>query len=111
MAILWNKFTSTRLTINSLFASKQYLITISLVFSLSTHKIIKSNPSNCCIVSILLFMKNTKLTKEIVDKHIEKEFNVKIKEMKENTLEKRKFIKKFKEIYDKTFNLVMKKIR
>ncbi len=63
------------------------------------------------MISIILFMQNSKLSKEIVDKSIEKEFGIEIKEIKENTLEKEKFIKKYKEIYNKTFNLIMENIR
>ena len=63
------------------------------------------------LMSILLFIQNSKLNKEIVNDYIEKEFNIKIEEIKENTLEKAGFIKKYHKIYNKTFNLIMENIK
>lgn len=60
--------------------------------------------------SILRFIQNMKLSKEAVNKDIEEAFNIKIKEIKENILEKKDFIKKYKEIYDKTFKQIMENI-
>lgn len=57
--------------------------------------------------SILRFIQNKKLSKEAVNKDIEGKFGIKIRAIKENILEKNKFIKKYKEIYNKTFNLIM----
>lgn len=59
------------------------------------------------MVSIMLFIQNKNLSKEIVDKNIEEKFSIKVKEIKENTLEKDRFIKKYKKIYNDTFNLIM----
>lgn len=63
------------------------------------------------MVSILLFIQNKKLSKEIVNKEIEKIFSIKISEIKENLITKEDFIKKYKEIYNKTFNLIMESIK
>ena len=63
------------------------------------------------MVSILLFMENKKLSKDLVDKTIERVFGIKIQEIKDNLLDKDKFIKKYKEIYKKTFDGIMEKIK
>lgn len=62
------------------------------------------------MVSILLFIEGKKLTKEIVDKSLEGIFSVKVKELKENLVEKSTFIKKYKEIYNSTFSSIMESI-
>jgi len=62
------------------------------------------------IVSILLFLQGKKLSKEIVNKEIEKTFNIEIESLKENIVDE-KFMKEYKEIYDKTFNLIMERIK
>lgn len=63
------------------------------------------------MVSTLLFIQNEKLSKEIVNKEIENLFEVKISEIRENTLSKESFIKKYKKVYNKTFNLILKNIK
>lgn len=63
------------------------------------------------MMAILLFIQNSKLSKELVNNCIEKEFNIKIDEIKENIIEKARFIKKYKEIYNKTFSLIMRNIK
>ena len=60
--------------------------------------------------SILIFMQNKKLSKEIINKAIEKEFNINVDEIKNNTLDK-KFIKKYMQVYNKTFNMIMENIK
>ena len=61
------------------------------------------------MISILLFFQNKKLSKEIVNKEIEKLFSIKIQEIKENRI-KPNFLKKYKKIYNKTFNLIISNI-
>lgn len=63
------------------------------------------------MVSILLFMQGKKLSKSIVNKKIEKIFNVKISKIKENVIEKQDFLKKYREIFDNTFNLILNNIK
>jgi hypothetical protein len=63
------------------------------------------------MVAILLFIKSNKLSKEIVNRCIEKEFNTNIDEIKNNTLDKANFLKRYKNIYNKTFNLIMDNIK
>lgn len=63
------------------------------------------------MVAILLFMQGKKLSKEIVNKEIERMFNVKIREIKENLLEKQAFLRRYKEIFNNTFNLILKNIK
>ena len=62
------------------------------------------------MVSILLFIQGMKLSKDLVNKNIEKMFNVKIKEIKENTLQMKGFLKKYKRIFNKTLNLILDSI-
>ena len=62
------------------------------------------------MVSILLFIQGKKLSKEIVNKKIEKTFNIKIEKLKENIVDE-KFLQKYKRIYNKIFNLIMRKIK
>jgi len=63
------------------------------------------------MISIFLFIQNKKLSKELVNHEIEKLLNISIKELKENLIDKQDFIKKYKEIYSKTFNLIMEGIK
>ena len=62
------------------------------------------------MISILLFIENNKLSKKIVDDNIEKLFDIKTEDIKQNLIEKDKFIKKYDEIYNKTFNEIMENI-
>jgi hypothetical protein len=63
------------------------------------------------LISILLFLKKGKITKELVEKTIKEEFDLKNKqEVKENLIGK-EFLAKYKKIYDKTFDWVMKKLK
>lgn len=62
------------------------------------------------MVSIFLFIQGKKLSKEIVNKEIEKIFNINIKELKENLI-KQDFLKKYKEIFNKTFSLILDNIK
>jgi hypothetical protein len=61
------------------------------------------------MVSILLFIQGKKLSKEIVNTEIEKQFNIKISDLKGNLIEN-SFMKKYEEIFNKTFNLIMNNI-
>jgi len=61
------------------------------------------------MISILLFIRGEKLSKETVNAEIEKQFNIKINELKENMTERR-FIKKYEEIFNKTFSLILDSI-
>lgn len=63
------------------------------------------------MISILSFLQHGKITKELVEKTIKKEFGVKtLEEIKEN-LVGGEFLVKYKKIYNKTFNLIMKGIK
>ena len=63
------------------------------------------------MIAILLFIQNEKLTKKLVEDSIEKTFNIKIEKIKYNLIEKSEFIKRYKEIYKKTFDLIMENIK
>ena len=51
-------------------------------------------------MAIYLFIKNKKLTKENIEKEIERKFNLKIEDIKNNIVEK-EFLRKYKEFYKK----------
>lgn len=63
------------------------------------------------MVSISLFIQGKKLSRDIVNKEIERMFNVKIREIKENLLEKQDFLRRYKEIFNNTFNLIFDNIK
>ena len=64
------------------------------------------------MVSIYLFLKHKRLTKENVDNEILKIFNLKsIDDIKKNMLDKDAFLKKYKDSYSKTFNKIMEGIK
>ncbi|MBS3157058.1 hypothetical protein J4442_02685 [Candidatus Woesearchaeota archaeon] len=52
------------------------------------------------LMAIYLFIKNKKLTKENIEKEIERKFNLKIEDIKNNIVEK-EFLRKYKEFYKK----------
>ena len=62
------------------------------------------------IVSILLFVKHKKLSREIVNRKIEKLLKIKINELKENMVNN-EFLKRYKEVYNKTFDILMRNIK
>lgn len=62
------------------------------------------------MLAILLFMQNKRLSKELVEKEIEKQFNVKIKDIKENLISKQ-FLQNYKKIYNKTFNIILNNLK
>jgi len=63
------------------------------------------------IISLHLYLQNKKITKEGVDQEIKRVFSLNIKDIKQNIIEKTSFIKKYKSLYDKTLNKIMKGIK
>lgn len=63
------------------------------------------------MISILLFIEDKRLSKKIVEEKMFKLLGIKAEDIKQNLIEKEKFIRKYKEFYNKTFNLLMDKIR
>ena len=63
------------------------------------------------MISILLFVQSRKLSKEIVNKEMEKLFKIKIEDIKENLLDKKDFLGRYKRIYGKTIELIFKNIK
>ena len=63
------------------------------------------------LIAIFLFIKSNKLSKEAVNKSMEEIFGVKIIDIKNNLLEKDEFVGRYKEIYNKTFNLIMERLK
>lgn len=59
------------------------------------------------IICILLFIQNKKISKDSIEKEIKNIFGIKTSDINDNKL-KRDFIKKYKEIYNSTFNLILK---
>ena len=61
------------------------------------------------MVAILMFIQHKKLSKEHVDNEVVKLFSLKsIKELQQNMLDKKNFLYKFKEVYQKTFDLILR---
>jgi predicted nucleotidyltransferase len=59
------------------------------------------------LVSILLFIKSEKLSKEKINSKIESIFSIKIDSLKNNLLHKNVFLREYKKIYNQTFNLIL----
>ena len=63
------------------------------------------------LISISLFIQRGKITKNIVEKTIKREFGIKtLEEIKENFVEG-SFLDKYKIIYNKTFDLIIRRIK
>ncbi len=63
------------------------------------------------MIAITLFLQGKKIGKEEIDREIEKEFNIKKEQIKQNILEKKDFLKKYKIIYEKTLNKILQGIK
>jgi hypothetical protein len=64
------------------------------------------------MIAISEFIENRKITKDIIDNKIEEIFNIKVKDLKNNIIkDKKEFIKKYKIIYNKTFNKIMEGVK
>jgi hypothetical protein len=64
------------------------------------------------LIAIKLFLENKKVTNEMIDSEIMRLFKLKtINELKDNIINKLEFLRRFKEIYKKTFNKIMEGIK
>lgn len=64
------------------------------------------------LLAIRLFLKEAKISPETVDRETETIFGKDaILKLKENLVEKRSFLKKYKQIYDQTFNQIMQGLK
>jgi galactitol-specific phosphotransferase system IIB component len=63
------------------------------------------------MIGIYLFLKFKKVTKEMIDNKIKELFGVSKEEIKNNLMEEKEFLKKFKEIYNEAFDLIMEGIK
>ena len=63
------------------------------------------------MIAINLFLANKKLSKKIVDSEIKKNLGIDADKIKQNIIEKTAFLKKYKLVYDKTFEIVMNGIK
>ena len=64
------------------------------------------------MVAIHLFLKNKKVSNELVDREIIRLFELKeINEIKQNMLDKNEFLRKYKSFYERTFNEIMRNIK
>ncbi|MBS3079365.1 hypothetical protein J4218_04540 [Candidatus Pacearchaeota archaeon] len=59
------------------------------------------------LVSIYLFLKLGRISKEKVEKKIKELFKSDKKSLKQNLVDKKEFLKNYKELYKETFNLIM----
>jgi len=63
------------------------------------------------MMAIYLYLEGKKLTKDLVDNEIKEDFHLKdINDLKQNLIDKKKFIAKYKLIYSKTFSKILKGI-
>ena len=62
------------------------------------------------MVAILLFIQNKKLSKKFVDITIEKIFSIKIKDIRDNVLERETFSKKYKEVYSQILKVLLENL-
>lgn len=63
------------------------------------------------MMAVYLYLQGRRLSKELVDNEIKKSFDLgDINELKQNIIEKKSFLKKYKLIYDKTFVKILKGI-
>ena len=63
------------------------------------------------LITVSKYIKDMNVDKEKVDKEIEKTFNVKVDELKQNMVERQEFLKKFKLIYNETFKKILEGIK
>lgn len=59
------------------------------------------------LIAIYLFINKRKVDKDLIDQEIKKLLNLKVIEIKQNIIEKNKFLKKYKSLYNKTFEKIM----
>ena len=63
------------------------------------------------MIAILLFLKSQKITKDEINKNIEQLFGLSVDKIKFNLLDKKVFLKKYREIYNKIFNKIIRNIK
>ena len=64
------------------------------------------------MIAIYLYLEGKKLTKDLVDNQIKEDFHLKdISELKQNSIDKKKFLIKYKLIYNKTFSKILEGIK
>ncbi|MAF99433.1 MAG: hypothetical protein CMH61_02370 [Nanoarchaeota archaeon] len=87
-------------------SSKSLIDSFDLLTGGEKYKLVRN------LIAIRLFLVKKQLTKKSVNKEMEKLFgkNV-ISELQNNMVEKRIFLKKYKAVYKKTFNKIMKSIK
>ena len=100
-----NKFNYKSLDLH-LLKSKTLLTSFDILTGKEKYNLVRN------LVAIKLFLERKKLNKKLVDKTIEKFFGSEIiNQLKENLVEKKQFLKKYKNIYNQTFNQIMKGIK
>lgn len=62
------------------------------------------------MIAIYLYLKNKKISNKLVDEEIKKGFEIDVQKIKQNIIDKKKFLKKYKLIYNKTFVKILRGI-
>jgi hypothetical protein len=63
------------------------------------------------LIAIYLFVKNKRISEKTVSKAMKDLLSFGSQEIKENRIEKSFFLRKYKEAYQKTFDLIMNKLK
>ena len=63
------------------------------------------------MIAISLFLENKKISKVSVDRKIKELFKTEIKDIKDNLINKKEFLKEYKKIYKETFEKIMKGVK
>ncbi len=62
------------------------------------------------MIAIFLYLQHKRINKKIVDREIERLFDISIEEIRKNILKKDVFLRKYKSMYKKIFNRIMESI-
>ncbi|MEK6836974.1 MAG: hypothetical protein AABX94_04905, partial [Nanoarchaeota archaeon] len=87
-----------------LFKSKTLLDNFDILNGREKYNLVRN------LVAIYLYLNKKKITVESVDGEIKNIFGVNVLKIKDNVLDKKDFIRKYKLIYNKSFNLILRGI-
>jgi hypothetical protein len=63
------------------------------------------------LIAIFLFIQGQKVSNELLDSKIKETLRIEPKKLKENIIDKKSFVSKYKTLYDKTFSLIMEQLK